>query len=45
MYHPLQVGAVNGSEEFRLGVSINLDMKGTTATTLCFFFLCEHKAH
>ena len=26
-----QIGAVNGSEEFRLGVSINFDMQGRTS--------------
>ena len=28
--HIYQIGAVNGSEEFRLGVSINFDMQGRT---------------
>lgn len=27
-YDSFQIGAVNGSEEFRLGVSINFDMQG-----------------
>ena len=27
----LQIGAVNGSEEFRLGVSLNFDMQGITS--------------
>ena len=25
----LQIGAVNGSEEFKLGVTMNADMRGT----------------
>lgn len=27
-----QIGAVNGSEEFKLGVTMNADMKGTCSS-------------